>query len=546
MRLRIIKLNVILSFFSLLLLISGSAFAESAETAGGVEELFLSAEDWAADMKGIVVAVDGSAVSIDIGADKKPAVGLVFELMQKGEDIIHPVTGAVLGQKQKKSGTASITKIFEKYSDAQFSGNIPPQVGDAVLLPLPLPVHLALTNISEGEEAVLKNLLSASHLLREAKQGKDVYTFNIRRVEDNLIYSFELGKTVLFSGNFSTVQYEYKLETLYRKTLSGGRFHSIAYGRVTDEAKDYLVGITEDEIYLLDAVDFTTVREIDDGFSKLLTVEAADLDKDGVSEIFVTQLYRSREIRSLIYRYKDGKFEKAAENLPWLFRSVNMKGERRLFVQKIATVGDYSGEIYEFLYADGEYKTGSALAGSLGKRLFGFSILQQDENILLNVAKGSTLSFSTFKGVEYNASGYFGDTFLTLTISSSTPSTSPIPTATSSSSAQAKLEKTIYVVPRIEILSDELFVIARNELYTRVLVNTLIFSDSYLEVYGYKNGIMRKKASSPDGIDPVVTDVFSYTENGEIYILALISNNPMAFRFGESSIVKVKLTLNAD
>jgi hypothetical protein len=181
------------------------------------------------------------------------------------------------------------------------------------------------------------------------------------------------------------------------------------------------------------------------------------------------------------------------------------------------------------------------LAGTLGKRLFGFSILKQENDIFINVGKGSKLSFSTFKGVEYNAPGYFGDTFLTLTISSSTPSSSPIPSA-NSSSAHSKLEKTIYVVPRIEVLNDELFVIARNELYTRALVNTLVFSDSYLEIYSYKNGIMRKKAASPAEIEPVVADLYSYTDNGETYLLALISNNPMAFRFGESSIVKIKIS----
>ncbi|MDR2401791.1 MAG: hypothetical protein LBD73_09105 [Deferribacteraceae bacterium] len=522
------------ALFFLFLMVS-PAFADT-----GTEDVFLAAEEWAADLKGIVVAVDGNTVSIDIGADKKPAVGLVFDLMQGSEDIIHPVTGIVLGKKQKKGGTLTLTKVFELYSDTKFSGETPPNIGDSVVLPLPLPVSLSLSGLSDAEEAVLKNLLSASQVLKEEKKGKGVNTFKISRIEDNLVYSLEAGSAVLFSGNMQTVQYAFVLETLYRKTLSGGRFHSIAYGKVTDEEKKYVVGITDDEIYLLEPDNFTTVKEIDDGFSKLLTVEVADLDRDGISEIFVTQLYRSREIRSLIYRYRDGAFEKADENLPWLFRSVNIGGERHLYVQKIASNGDYAGEIYEFFYDEGEYQPGEPLAGTLGKRLFGFSILKQEDDIFINVAKGSKLSFSTFKGVEYSVPGYFGDTFLTLTVSSSTPSSSPIPTA-NGASAQAKLEKTIYVVPRIEVLNGELFIIARNELYTRALVNTLVFSDSYLEIYSYRNGIMRKKAASPNGIDPVITDIYAYEENGEKYLLALISNNPMAFRFGESSIVKIKI-----
>jgi hypothetical protein len=527
------KLKAILFF---LLTLALPAFAQN-----GVEEVLQSVEEWASELKGIVVSVDGSTAIVDIGADKKPAAGLVFDIMQGDENIVHPVSGIVLGKKQKKGGTLTVTKVFDLYSETAFTNKTPPNVGDTVVLPLPIPVSLSLSGLSNEEEEVVKNLLSSSQVLKEEKKGKGVNALNIKRTGDNLVYSLEAGSEVLLSGNLTTVQYSYVLEALHRKTLSGGRFHSIAYGRVTDEERKYVVGITDDEIYLLEPDNFTEVKEIDDGFSKLLTVEVADLDGDGISEIFVTNLYRSREIRSAIYKFADGGFKKVAADLPWLFRSVNIKGVRQLYVQKTAPNGDYAGEIFDFTYADGEYKAGEPLAGSLGKRLFGFSILKQDEDVFLNVAKGSKLSFSTFKGVQYTAPGFFGDTFLTLTISSSTPSASPIPTASGTSSQSSKLEKTIYVVPRIEALNDELFVIARNELYTRALVNTLIFSDSFLEIYGYKNGIMRKKAASPDGIDPVITDIYSYMDNGETYLLVLISNNPMAFRFGESSILKIKI-----
>jgi hypothetical protein len=522
--------------FFLFLLAAIPAFAED-----GAEEVLLSAQEWVSNLKGIVVSVEADAVAIDIGADKKPAVGMVFDIMQGDEDIVHPVTGAVLGKKQKKSGTVTLTKVNELYSETKLNGKTPPNIGDAVELPLPMPVSLSLSGLTESEESVLKNLLSAGQILKEEKKGKGVNVLNIRRVGDNLIYSLESGSTVLFSGSMSTASYAYNLETLYRKTLKNGRYHSIAYGRVTDEEKNYIVGITEDEIYLLETDNFTAVKEIDDGFSKLLTVEVADLDGDGISEIFVTHVYRSSSIRSAIYRFSNGAFEKVEKDLPWLFRSVNIKGERHLYAQRTANDGDYEGEIYEFLYADGKYQIGDPVKGTLGKRLFGFSFLRQDEDdVLINVAKGSKLSFSTFKGVEYNAPGYFGDTFLTLTIASSKSNASPIPTA-NNTNPQSKLERTISVVPRIEALSDELFLIVRNELYTRALVNTLVFSDSFVELYGYKNGIMRKKAASPKEIEAVVTDIYSYTEDGDTYILVLISNNPMAFRFGESSIIKVKI-----
>jgi hypothetical protein len=521
--------------FCLFLLAAIPAFAED-----GVEEVLLSAEEWASNLKGIVVSVDGDAVAIDIGADKKPPVGMVFDIMQGDEDIIHPVTGAVLGKKQKKNGAVTLTKVNELYSETKLNGKTPPNIGDTVEFPLPMPISLSFSGLTESEESVVKNLLSASQTLREEKKGKGVNVLNIKRVSDNLIYSLESGNTVLFSGSISTVSYAYNLETLYRKTLKNGRYHSIAYGRVTDEEKNYLVGITEDEIYLLETDNYTAVKEIDDGFSKLLTVEVADLDGDGISEIFVTHVYRSSFIRSVIYRFSNGAFEKVEKDLPWLFRSVNIKGERRLYAQKTANDGDYEGEIYEFLYTDGKYQIGEPLKGTLGKRLFGFSFLRQEDDVFINVAKGSKLSFSTFKGVEYSAPGYFGDTFLTLTIASSRPNASPIPTA-NNTNPQSKLERTIYVVPRIEALDDELFLIARNELYTRALVNTLIFSDSFVELYSYKNGIMRKKAASPKEIEAVVTDIYSYTEDGDTYILVLISNNPMAFRFGESSIIKIKI-----
>jgi hypothetical protein len=371
-------------------------------------------------------------------------------------------------------------------------------------------------------------------------QSKSDYLLSIKVYEGTLLYSLVADEKILLSGKVSSGNLQYTLEMLSNTELSGGRHHSITGGYVTDDGKYYIVAATESELTLLNPDNnFATVKEISDDYSKLLSVEAADLNKNGIDEIFVSHIFKNREMRSQILEYKDGAFTPVADNLKWVFRSVNTPLGRDVYAQQVSKDGLYSGEINKVFYSDGKYKF-EPVQGTLGKRLFGFTTFSdKDENYFVSILKGSKLTVSTFKKSEYTSPGYFGDTFLTLNME--VPRNAN-PSPGMNSSEQFRRENIIHVNPRIEIFDEENFIIARNDLMSRLFANTLIFSESAIDIYSYKFSMLKKVAATVSGFEPVIVDLWSYKPSDkETILLVLKSNNPSAFSFGKSSIIKFRI-----
>lgn len=80
--------------------------------------------------EGYILKVDDGKVLLDF-AKGEVSPGDEFSVFRLGEKIVHPVTGEVLGQEKEKVGKIKITKVHEKYSEADIErGEL--KVGDVV------------------------------------------------------------------------------------------------------------------------------------------------------------------------------------------------------------------------------------------------------------------------------------------------------------------------------------------------------------------------------------------------------------------------------
>jgi len=70
------------------------AFARFEEVVRGVDQFFTST-------RGVVVSVDGDNVVVDLDKQKGSYVGKEFKIYKEGVEIKHPITGAVLGKRQR-------------------------------------------------------------------------------------------------------------------------------------------------------------------------------------------------------------------------------------------------------------------------------------------------------------------------------------------------------------------------------------------------------------------------------------------------------------
>ncbi len=65
-------------------------------------------------LEGKIMKVSEDKVYINLGKDSGIAVGQVFDVMQKGEELIDPDTGESLGSEDKKIGSVKVTEVKEK------------------------------------------------------------------------------------------------------------------------------------------------------------------------------------------------------------------------------------------------------------------------------------------------------------------------------------------------------------------------------------------------------------------------------------------------
>lgn len=109
----------------LLLLISGltpaPAAAGMADRVGATfAEMVEQFARAAAPVEGLVVAVEGSLLYLDLGEASGAQVGQELTVFRKGDSFFHPFTGRVLGRYEQVLGHAQIRRVEARLSEAVF------------------------------------------------------------------------------------------------------------------------------------------------------------------------------------------------------------------------------------------------------------------------------------------------------------------------------------------------------------------------------------------------------------------------------------------
>ena len=84
-------------------------------------------------IEGLVVAIDGDEIFLDLHAGQGAQVGQEYTIFRKGETFAHPLTGRVLGRYEDVLGYAQVRRVHERFSTAVFlprEDAPPPRVGD--------------------------------------------------------------------------------------------------------------------------------------------------------------------------------------------------------------------------------------------------------------------------------------------------------------------------------------------------------------------------------------------------------------------------------
>lgn len=120
------------------------------------------------------------------------------------------------------------------------------------------------------------------------------------------------------------------------KTLQGGgrelvllqdkRLQVVRHGLKTEQLDQVLLGENE----------------------KALTVDTADLDGDGQSEIYLTVM-QEEALASQVWEFRDQRLVKIADKQPYFFRALDTAGRRTVYVQQMGRNDDFYGQVSELI-----------------------------------------------------------------------------------------------------------------------------------------------------------------------------------------------------
>ena len=190
-----------------------------------------------------------------------------------------------------------------------------------------------------------------------------------------------------------------------------GVFSSLALGRTLASGEREIFVAGERTLrYYRKGADLKQVAEISIPVSaKVLAVDTADLDGDGVPEIYVSIIDR-KSVSSRVYRPTDTGLELLVDNQPWLYRGIgpDMKG-RTIFVQALSNKGEYQEDVAELVKNGIRFETRKNRALPRHGTIFNFSryndasgsekwaVLDEDGYLIVYAADGNELWKSSDK-----------------------------------------------------------------------------------------------------------------------------------------------------
>lgn len=207
--------------------------------------------------------------------------------------------------------------------------------------------------------------------------------------EDMIIAGMRTGKKATFTGSinpdFISGTQPRDKKSFWMSQKYPTNYKGLDVGDVNGDGLNEIVVIDENSVYVYQKKgnDCLLLQKISYGkYNNFVGVDVVDLNNNGVKEILVSNVLTKRgqndvfnTVDSFILEWKDGKFVKIADNLPWLFRVIDSKpGGIRVLGQKIGSQRPFDTPIYEMAWSGGQYREGKQLKIPQGLSIYGLTL----------------------------------------------------------------------------------------------------------------------------------------------------------------------------
>lgn len=207
--------------------------------------------------------------------------------------------------------------------------------------------------------------------------------------EDLIIAGMRSGKKATFTGSinpdFLSGGQPRGKKSFWMSQKYPTNYKGLDVGDVNGDGLNEIVVIDENSVYIYQrkGTDALLLNKLSYGkYNNFVGVDVVDLNNNGVKEIIVSNVVSKRSpnsvsntIASFVLEWKDGKFVKIADDLPWLFRVIDSKpGGIRVLGQKIGVGRPFDSLINEMVWSGGKYQEGKQLKIPRGLPIYGLTL----------------------------------------------------------------------------------------------------------------------------------------------------------------------------
>lgn len=514
----------------MLLLIPALAFAR-------FEKLVTDIDDMFDRFSGYVVSVEDNSLITDLGRDKGIYEGMELKIYRENEPIIHPITKQVLGNKKIFIGDILIREIDDAFSTAKITSlarSVKP--GDIVTMNPPVEVSVEMEKVPARLEMLLREELgSARNILM--KENADILLKFIQEDEGGIRYTVSEKKngTLIYSKFFSdqdlgTGAGALATKDILRSANIDKTYKSMAVGSAKPDGKIYIAAATRKNIdlYIFDGSSFVSAGSVGKQFDNIQNIELADLNGNGTDELFVTEVRFSTTVRSSILEFQGAEFKVIDSDMPYIYRTVHVKGVKKIVAQKLAVDGSYIGMVHNFIYVNGKYERGRAVSASPDINIYGFGYSDLDNDgtsEVFNINNQYKLSVYNGSAVKYTSVEEFGQTPYFFTLENEIMDEMEV-SASENLRDQGDVDPFMlerrkkYIKGRVFVNSDNNIYVVQNEQKYKIFSTSKVFGASRFAVFSWDGRRLRSMWQS-DIFEPTIVDYYMYEEFGRTYLFML-------------------------